>query len=237
VGMCVAETGRHPRSNLTALALMFRPLACIARASSVLTRPPATAAVVPIKQQLHEIQQRIVSEALGGGIIYLEAGDLVQRNADVFYKFRPHSNYAYVAGYCEPGSGCILDTESGARPPLRCPPHEKGSCPEPPQTTPLSKRSLPALLCSRGHCTMLSLTRHPGGLGVRCIGSGGSRTPPHLLESPVLVEGGIGMGLPEHSLVHQLPAHLTRNRHAPHAWCRGEREGRGEGMRSSPTPR
>ena len=95
-------------------------MTCASRGSAALAPPsaanvaqPAITAVVPIKQQLRQIQQRVVAESLGGGIIYLESGELLKRNADVFHKFRPHSNFAYVAGYCEPGAGCILDTESG----------------------------------------------------------------------------------------------------------------------------
>ncbi|KAF6261161.1 peptidase M24, structural domain-containing protein [Scenedesmus sp. NREL 46B-D3] len=48
-----------------------------------------------------------------GGLIYVSGGDLQHRNgADVYYKFRPSSNFAYLTGVTEPGFACLLDPET-----------------------------------------------------------------------------------------------------------------------------
>jgi hypothetical protein len=48
-----------------------------------------------------------------GGLIYVSGGDLQHRNgADVYYKFRPASNFAYLTGVTEPGFACLLDPET-----------------------------------------------------------------------------------------------------------------------------
>ncbi len=52
---------------------------------------------------------------LTGGLIYLAGGEEQLRNgSDVFHKFRPQSDFAYVTGVTEPGFACVLDPESGA---------------------------------------------------------------------------------------------------------------------------
>jgi hypothetical protein len=55
--------------------------------------------------------------------VFLSAGDHASRNgSDVYYKFRPDSNFFYLAGIAEPNYGLLLDTETGAVPPARCRP-------------------------------------------------------------------------------------------------------------------
>jgi hypothetical protein len=48
-----------------------------------------------------------------GGLIYVSGGDLQHRNGtDVYYKFRPSSDFAYLTGVTEPGFACLLDPET-----------------------------------------------------------------------------------------------------------------------------
>lgn len=50
---------------------------------------------------------------VAGGLIYVSGGDLKHRNgADVYYKFRPSSNFVYLTGVQEPGFACLLDPET-----------------------------------------------------------------------------------------------------------------------------
>eukprot|EP00877_Chromochloris_zofingiensis_P013741 jgi/Chrzof1/8620/Cz03g17190.t1 len=70
--------------------------------------------LVPVRDMCREIRKRVAQEMLAGGIIYLSAGDAVKRNGyDVYHKFRPDSNFFYLAGVAEPGFACLLDTETG----------------------------------------------------------------------------------------------------------------------------
>lgn len=51
--------------------------------------------------------------AAAGGLIYVSGGDLKHRNgSDVYYKFRPNSNFVYLTGISEPGFACLLDPET-----------------------------------------------------------------------------------------------------------------------------
>lgn len=45
--------------------------------------------------------------------MWLAAGELLQRNGDVFHAYRPHSDFFYATGISEPGWGCLLDVETG----------------------------------------------------------------------------------------------------------------------------
>ncbi|KAF5831496.1 Creatinase/Aminopeptidase P [Dunaliella salina] len=63
-----------------------------------------------------EIRQRICSEHIAGGYLYLEAGQLVKRNGpDVFHRFRADSDFVYATGcHDQPGAAALLDTETAS---------------------------------------------------------------------------------------------------------------------------
>jgi len=66
--------------------------------------------------QAAELRDRLRSEHLSGGLLYLEAGQHVPRNgSDVYYfPYRAESNFVYVTGCSTlPGAACLLDMDSG----------------------------------------------------------------------------------------------------------------------------
>eukprot|EP00879_Flechtneria_rotunda_P013073 GHRR01013653.1.p1 GENE.GHRR01013653.1~~GHRR01013653.1.p1 ORF type:complete len:463 (+),score=103.73 GHRR01013653.1:445-1833(+) len=70
-------------------------------------------ALVELREQCRELRVRVCKKMLAGGLVYLSGGDLKHRNgADVYYPFRPHSNFVYLTGITEPGFACLLDPES-----------------------------------------------------------------------------------------------------------------------------
>ncbi|WIA40480.1 hypothetical protein OEZ86_013836 [Tetradesmus obliquus] len=94
----------------------FKPRASSTVAAEV-AGPAAKAAenypIVDIREQCKELRARMCKETLAGGLIYVSGGDLQHRNgADVYYKFRPSSDFAYLTGVTEPGFACLLDPET-----------------------------------------------------------------------------------------------------------------------------
>ncbi|WIA20195.1 hypothetical protein OEZ85_006043 [Tetradesmus obliquus] len=94
----------------------FKPRASSTVAAEV-AGPAAKAAdnypIVDIREQCKELRARVCKETLAGGLIYVSGGDLQHRNgADVYYKFRPSSDFAYLTGVTEPGFACLLDPET-----------------------------------------------------------------------------------------------------------------------------
>jgi hypothetical protein len=70
--------------------------------------------IVSVSDQTKDIRHRLFKECLGGGIIYLEAGEPVLRNgSDVFHAFRANSNFLYTTGINQPGFSCLLDVDDG----------------------------------------------------------------------------------------------------------------------------
>ncbi|KAF8055939.1 hypothetical protein HT031_006578 [Scenedesmus sp. PABB004] len=69
--------------------------------------------VIDHREQCRELRAKLCQETLAGGLIYVSGGDLAHRNgADVYHKFRPSSDFAYLTGVCEPGFGALIDPES-----------------------------------------------------------------------------------------------------------------------------
>ena len=70
--------------------------------------------IVPVSKQTKDVRNKLFKECLGGGIIYLEAGEPVLRNgSDVFHAFRADSNFLYTTGVNQPGFSCLLDVDDG----------------------------------------------------------------------------------------------------------------------------
>mmetsp|Transcript_3905 Transcript_3905/g.10045 ORF Transcript_3905/g.10045 Transcript_3905/m.10045 type:complete len:512 (+) Transcript_3905:183-1718(+) len=67
-----------------------------------------------VKEHHRELRARVTSSMPEGSVIYLEAGEEVPRNGmDVFYDFRPDSDFFYLTGCAEPGFGALIDTSAG----------------------------------------------------------------------------------------------------------------------------
>lgn len=59
-------------------------------------------------------------EFLGGGLIYLEAGEALHRNgSDVMHRHRSNSYFVYVTGVELPGYAALLEPETGGSAVLR----------------------------------------------------------------------------------------------------------------------
>eukprot|EP00798_Chlamydomonas_sp_ICE-L_P013188 gene13188-19021_t len=58
----------------------------------------AKSAIQPVAAQFKELRDRVCSEHLAGGLLYLEAGKEQLRNGyDVYHKFRAGSNFHYMS--------------------------------------------------------------------------------------------------------------------------------------------
>lgn len=64
--------------------------------------------------QFKALRDNVVQNHLAGGLLYLYGGNLITRNGgDVYYKYRPESNFMYMTGVTEPGCACVVDSETG----------------------------------------------------------------------------------------------------------------------------
>eukprot|EP00193_Tetraselmis_chui_P000276 CAMPEP_0177761212 /NCGR_PEP_ID=MMETSP0491_2-20121128/5683_1 /TAXON_ID=63592 /ORGANISM="Tetraselmis chuii, Strain PLY429" /LENGTH=498 /DNA_ID=CAMNT_0019277169 /DNA_START=63 /DNA_END=1559 /DNA_ORIENTATION=- len=70
--------------------------------------------VLSVKEHHHQLRAKVVSMMPEGSVIYLEGGEAVRRNGmDVFYDYRPDSDFFYLTGCAEPGFGALIDTVTG----------------------------------------------------------------------------------------------------------------------------
>lgn len=109
---CVPELG--PRATTTKATLQNTIIESTKAANVHDTIPARFSNIVDIAKQTKEIRERFCKEYVAGGLVYLEAGEQVKRNGgDVYYRYRPASDFFYLTGVSEAGCACLIDTETG----------------------------------------------------------------------------------------------------------------------------
>ncbi|GIL83445.1 hypothetical protein Vretimale_11190 [Volvox reticuliferus] len=67
-----------------------------------------------VLEQFRQNRQKVCREFLGGGLLYLEAGEAPPRNgSDVMHRHRSDSYFVYTTGVELPGYAAVLDPENG----------------------------------------------------------------------------------------------------------------------------
>ncbi|GLI59795.1 hypothetical protein VaNZ11_001760 [Volvox africanus] len=70
--------------------------------------------ILSVPEQFRQNRQKLCREFLGGGLLYLEAGEAPPRNgSDVMHRHRSDSYFVYITGVELPGYAALLDPENG----------------------------------------------------------------------------------------------------------------------------
>ncbi|GLC33598.1 hypothetical protein PLESTB_000093400 [Pleodorina starrii] len=114
----VAAAAAAP-SGGAAVAVTAAPAPTLAASATPVAAAPSSDfsqrfRMLSVADQFRETRQKLCREFLGGGLLYLEAGEAPPRNgSDVFHRHRSCSYFVYVTGVELPGYAALVDPETG----------------------------------------------------------------------------------------------------------------------------